>query len=66
MADAKGRLEDKRDSLRDKCDMLDALSADMLDIGSAIKAILPQKTPTLMSDMKTVEENKKYEEVLVL
>ena len=63
LADAKQKLQDKKDDLRDKCDMLDALSADIADINNAIKGILPQTNTVPLTDMRSVEENRKYQEV---
>ena len=59
----KQTLEDQKDELRDKCDMLDALSADIADINNAIKAISPHSNSCALSDLTSVEENEKYQEV---
>ena len=64
IAGCKEKLEDKRDSLRDKSDMLDALTADISDITSAIKGISPATNATPLSDLASVEENQKYQEDL--
>ena len=60
----KKTLEDKKDDLRDKCDMLDALSADICDISNSIKTIAPQKNAVPLTDMKSVEDNERYQEDL--
>lgn len=62
MKETKTVLEDKKDDLQDKCDMLDALSADIQDIHNAIKSINPQRNACPLTDLKSVEENEKYQE----
>lgn len=62
--DTKVTLEDKKDDLRDKCDTLDALMEDMNDINNAIKAITPQKNAIPLTDLKSVEDNERYQDDL--
>ncbi|XP_063682354.1 microtubule-actin cross-linking factor 1, isoforms 6/7-like isoform X4 [Bolinopsis microptera] len=62
--ETKKTLEDKKDDLRDKSDMLDALSEDMADINNAIKSISPQKNTVPLTDLKSVEDNERYQEDL--
>lgn len=64
IAETKKILEDKKDDLRDKCDMLDALSADISDINDSIKSIAPKKNAVPLIDMKSVEDNERYQEDL--
>jgi chromosome segregation ATPase len=64
IAGTKKVLEDKKDDLRDKCDMLDALSADINDINDSIKSIAPQKNAVPLVDIKSVEDNERYQEDL--
>ena len=62
--ETKKALEDKKDDLRDKCDMLDALTADISDINDSIKSITPQKNTVPLTDIKSVEDNERYQEDL--
>lgn len=62
--ETKKALEDKKDDLRDKCDMLDALTADICDINDSIKSITPQKNTVPLTDIKSVEDNERYQEDL--